>query len=118
MPLLACYKSICAAQNAASIEGRLSEWISAEEGFIEADVIRWTEGVWKKRGRSKRAVRIGDCQIVAEVLSCLDDWAQLLVRHCKAEIYQVGAVPPGIKSGMTIKRKKATLLRGQLQRLS
>lgn len=98
----------------------LSEWVGAQDGFIQADIIRWTEGIWKKRGRSKRAVRIGDRQIVAEVLSGPDKqgWNQLLVRGCKTDMQQVGAAPADIKNGSTITRKKETLLRGQLQRLT
>ena len=46
-----------------------AEWNRCGSGFIEADVIRWNEGVWQKpRRRRGRAVNIGDRVVVAEVI--------------------------------------------------
>lgn len=43
-----------------------AEWIPCGSGFIEADVIRWTEGVWRKPRRNRgRAINIGELQSVA-----------------------------------------------------
>jgi hypothetical protein len=44
-------------------------WIPCGSGFIEADVIRWTEGIWRKpRRRRGRSVHMGERTVVAEVL--------------------------------------------------
>jgi hypothetical protein len=45
------------------------EWISCGRGFIQADVVKWREGIWEKRGPYKgKVVRIGDRLMIAEVL--------------------------------------------------
>jgi hypothetical protein len=37
------------------------EWISCGRGFIQADVVKWRQGIWEKRGPYKgKVVRIGD----------------------------------------------------------
>ena len=60
-----------------------AEWVPCGSGFIEADVIRWTEGVWRRpRPRRGKAVNIGDVLVVAEVLRDSDGWLDLLVRGC------------------------------------
>lgn len=44
-------------------------WIPAGGHFIEADVIRWTEGVFgPRRGKSIRAMKLGERIVTAEVL--------------------------------------------------
>jgi len=47
-----------------------AEWIPCGSGFIEADVLRWSEGVWGKppRRRQGKSVHIGERAVVAEVL--------------------------------------------------
>ena len=30
-------------------------WVPCGSGFIEADVVRWKEGVWERRGHSKKS---------------------------------------------------------------
>jgi hypothetical protein len=30
-----------------------AEWIPCGNGFIEADVVRWKEGVWERRSRRR-----------------------------------------------------------------
>ena len=61
-------------------------WIPCPEGFIAADVIRWSEGVWGRRGPGKgRAFKYGDRDVTAEVLEGpdKDGFFLLLVRDCK-----------------------------------
>ena len=37
------------------------EWIPCGNGFIEADVNRWREGIWKRRGpRKGRTLKVGE----------------------------------------------------------
>ena len=64
----------------------MAEWVSAADGFIEADVIRWKEGVFKpRRSRKGRSVRIGEQLVTAEVLreSDVKGFVPLLVRGCE-----------------------------------
>lgn len=53
------------------------------DGFIEADVIRWKEGIYERKGpRQGCVVRIGDRLVTAEVLGEVDEegWVYLLIR--------------------------------------
>jgi hypothetical protein len=61
------------------------EWISCGRGFIQADVVKWREGIWEKRGPYKgKVVRIGDRLMIAEVLreGRRRGVVPLLVREC------------------------------------
>ena len=46
----------------------MAERIPTGDHFIEADVIRWKEAVFKPRRKKGRAVKLGDRVVVAEVL--------------------------------------------------
>jgi hypothetical protein len=93
-------------------------WVSAGKDFIHADVIRWTEAVWKER-RSKKAkpVKIGTRQITAEVLKDEDGWVTLLIlQNALTEDKSFKPIPP-LKTGIEIKRKRPTLEKGNPERL-
>lgn len=95
----------------------MEQWIPAKD-FIIADVIRWTEGVFKNRRRGK-ALRIGERVVIAEVLSRGDDgWVRLLVRGCTVTKDEMaGAHIPVLKSEAALRRGIKTLLRGKVERL-
>lgn len=98
----------------------MEQWISASEGFIQADVIRWTEGIYAKR-RSKKAKspRLGERQITAEVLEATDDgWLKLLVLGSVVtrDDYAGSRLPP-LNTGEQIKRARKTVERGKPERL-
>lgn len=99
----------------------MTEWIPCGEGFIQADVIRWKEGVFERRGPGQgRAMRIGDRLVIAEVLSEADEegWVWLLVRSC-----EIVSEKPGrrkvekLKNGREVKRKRSTVMRGKPARM-
>ena len=81
-------------------------------GFIEADVIRWKEAVWEKRGpRQGRAVHIGDRLVTAEVIAedAESGFVTLLVREDR--IFRT------LKKDEKIRRKRATVEKGRPERL-
>lgn len=97
------------------------EWIPCKDEFIEGDVIRWREGVWEKRGRKQsRSVHLGDRLMTGEVIH--DDGKSglvtLLVRASTvmSDKSGRGKVQP-LKTGGTIRRKRATLIKGGCERL-
>jgi hypothetical protein len=100
----------------------MTPWIQCGDEFLEADVIRWKEAIWEQRGRGKgRAVKIGEREVVAEVLREDDDgaWVRLLVRACTLladKTYGRRAHP--LKPGEEIRRKRTTLARGHTERLA
>lgn len=98
----------------------LREWVTASEGFIEADVIRWTEGIYaKRRCKKARSQRLGERQVTAEVLEMTDDgWLKLLVRACVlTKDDYAGTTIPQLTIGDTIKRARRTIDRGKPDRL-
>ena len=63
----------------------MTKWIPCGDGFIEADVVRWKEGVWERRShrRNARAVNVGERVVTGEVLNDDGDgWVRILVRRC------------------------------------
>lgn len=93
-------------------------WIPCPEGFIMADVIRWSEGVWGRRGPGKgRAFKVGDRDVTAEVLEGPDEdgFCLLLVRDCKIFSEEPGRC--ALKNDTEIRRKVATIMRGEPERM-
>ncbi len=108
----------------------MAVWIPVGDGFIEADVIRWNEPVFKNRRRGEPA-RVGVRQVSAEVLRAADKseagaggsdgWVHLLVR--RSEVLSVGTgwrlwdvvLPPKDQETW---RRLGTILRGNPERLT
>lgn len=95
-------------------------WVSAEDGFIKADVIRWTEGIYeKRRGKKAKTRRLGERQVSAEVIEVTGDgWLKLLIRRCviTKDDYAGGTIQ-ALRNGDTIKRARKTVERGKPERL-
>lgn len=95
-----------------------AEWIPCGSGFIEADVIRWTEGVWRKpRQRRGRAVNIGELLVTAEVLRDQDGWLDLLVRSCTVASEKPGHKVLPLPNDQSLHRKRHTVEKGKPERL-
>jgi hypothetical protein len=95
-----------------------AEWIPCGSGFIEADVIRWTDGVWQKpRRRRGRAVNIGDRLVVAEVLRDEGGWLNLLIRGCTIASEKPGYKVSVLTTDLEIRRKRHTIEKGKPERL-
>ena len=96
----------------------MEPWVVADD-IIRADVIRWTEGVFSRRGRSKKSLRVGERQVVAEVLNRTDDgWLMLLIRRCTITRDEfAGGSVPALKLESEVRRSIKTVLRGKPERL-
>lgn len=99
------------------------QWIPCHNGFIQADVIRWREGIWERGPRQKKSQCVGNRMVVAEVLAEPDEdgFVTLLVRACTLlprrpgeEASKTGA----LKIGETLRRKNATVMRGDVERMT
>jgi hypothetical protein len=57
------------------------EWVPCGSSFIEADLVRWTEGVWEKPPRRPKgkAVHIGERVVIAQILKLDGDWVEFVV---------------------------------------
>lgn len=100
----------------------MAVWIPVGDGFIEADVIRWTEPVFKNRRRGKPA-KVGYRRVSAEVLRAPDreGWVYLLVRLSEAVSahpgWNLADVVPAPKDQET-RRRLGTIVRGGAERLT
>lgn len=95
----------------------MERWVPAAD-FIEADVIRWVEGVFDRPRRGKKASRIGERRVAGQVKSIVDGWVRLQILAC--EIMQdkyAGQPMPKLAIKGEVKRAKKTILRGSPERL-
>ena len=103
----------------------MAKWIPCEDGFIEADVIRWKEGVWERRGRlgrritkRTRAINVGDRVVTGEVLKDDGDgWVRVLVRKCEIVSEKPGRRVALLPKGEEVRRRRRTIERGEPERL-
>lgn len=99
----------------------MSDWMPVGDGFIEADVIRWKEPVFKNRRRGRPA-RLGERLVTAEVLH--DDggsgWVDLLVRHSEVVSAHYGWNVSDVylpAKDIETKRRRSTIIKGNAERL-
>jgi hypothetical protein len=96
-------------------------WIACDDTFIEADVIRFKESVWERkgpRGRT-RSVRVGEREVIAEVLHDDPDrqgWVYLLVVRCRV-LKAFKRKSMEFDPGHEMRRKRKTVLRKGVDRL-
>jgi len=97
------------------------DWIECDGAFVEADVIRFHESVWERKGpRAKsRGVRVGEREVVAEVLHDDPDregWVYLRVVRC-AVLKAFKNKSMELKVGEEMRRKRKNVLRNGVWRL-
>ena len=107
----------------------MGEWIKCGKGFIEADVIRWQEGVFEDEagarrrgpGGKRKPVRIGDRRVTAQLLE--EDkkagYVKLRVVSCE-EMPLPGRrsnVQMGLPAGKDTSRAIKTIIKGTPERL-
>jgi len=99
----------------------MGEWVPITDKFIEADVIRWREGVFSRpRRRRARVMKIGERRITGEVLKNpdADGWVVLMVRYCEVlSETAIGQIVERFKDGKTLRRSRETILHGEPERL-
>jgi hypothetical protein len=100
----------------------MAVWIPVGDGFIEADVIRWKEPVFKNRWHGQPAL-VGDRLVTAEVLreADQDGWVYLLVRHSEVVSVRTSWQLADVLLPATDKeaqRRLRTILRGNPERLA
>jgi len=100
----------------------MAGWIPVGADFIEADVIRWTEGIFNPQRRMKtKPERLGQRLVAAEVLEKGRDWVHLEVRHCELIAFRSGDLPEAmflLRAGTTMKRRPSTIAKGAPERLA
>jgi hypothetical protein len=96
----------------------MAMWVSCTDGLIPADVVRWEETAWERRGRRGKAVNVARLGVTAEVLSADGEgWLQLLVRASAVVSEKTGRVLAPLTKDTEIRRKRSTVARGTPERL-
>jgi hypothetical protein len=95
----------------------MTKWIPCGSGFIEADVIRWKEGAWEKRGRRGSAVNAGERMVIAEVIRDKEGWVDLLLRGSTVVSEKPGWLLKPLPKNLEVRRKRTTIERGNPERL-
>ena len=96
-----------------------AEWIPCGSSFIEADVVRWSEGVWEKpcRRPEGKSIHVGDRAVTAEVPRIDGGWVDLLVRDGKVVSEKSGWKVAPVATGTEVRRKRRTIKKGKPERL-
>ena len=90
-------------------EDKMIQWVSASDGFIAANVMRWKEGVFKPRRSQKgKPLRIGEQLVTDEVLRepDLKGYIHLIVRGCEIVSELAGRTLLPILTGTEMNRSK------------
>ena len=97
------------------------DWIECDGAFVAADVIRFQESVWERKGpRGKtRGVRVGEREVIAEVLHDDPDregWVYLRVVRCEIlKAFKRRGME--LEIGAEMRRKRKNVLRKGVWRL-
>lgn len=98
----------------------MTKWISIAGGFSEADVIRWREAIYERRGSRGKSLRVGKRLVIAEVLKAADNtgWVHLRIQRCDVVSEVQGrTVRAMTQIGSNTNRKLRTIMRGKPDRL-
>lgn len=91
------------------------KWISCRGADVaEADDIRWTDAAWKPR---TRGVKIGEHDIAGKVAFCDREWVHVRVTSCETRP-DAGWTIETFKPGDLLRRRRATLHLGKVQRMT
>lgn len=96
------------------------EWVPCGDRYIDADVIRWREAIWKpKTGKKSRPRKIGERLVTAEVVKRESGgWVRLKIRQCETTNAEdwIFTIPP-VEIQSVVRRQAATIKRGKPARL-
>lgn len=96
----------------------MAEWVPCSSGLIEADVIRWSEGIWKQPPRKRgRAVNLGDRLVIAEVIRDDGEWVDLVVHDCTVASEMTRHHVAPLTTNAAVRRKRHTIEKGSPGRL-
>lgn len=91
------------------------------DGFVEGDVVKWSEAIWSPNNRRRRKNANkkpwGKQEVTAQVVGMDEEFIALKVLKAKITESNVGTELLPHKVGATIKKKRQTLLKGQPERL-
>lgn len=100
----------------------MTEWVAVGGGFIAGDVVRWSDGDWKRRGARGhgKSLLVGNRILTAQVLKEADEKGMVCFKvvACKVGLSRVPRreVEP-VKVGAEIRRAYKNIVNGKPERL-
>ena len=94
-------------------------WEKSGEGFVESDVVEWTEAIWppSHSRRRKKSRPWGKQKVTAQIISVEGEFVKLTILRSSITENIIGSELKPHKVGTIITKKRATLLRGEPERL-
>lgn len=94
------------------------KWTQSGE-FVESDVVEWTEAIWppSHSRRRKKSRPWGKQKVTAQITAIDGDFVKLTVLKSAITENIIGSELKPYKVGTIITKKKATLIKGEPQRL-
>ena len=94
-------------------------WEKSQGDFLESDVVEWVEAIWSpnKARKRKKSRPWGKQKVVAQIAHIDGDFVKLTVLKAAVIENIIGSELRPHKVGATITKKRATLLRGNPERL-
>ena len=94
-------------------------WEKSEGALLESDVIGWVEAIWppSRSRRRKKSRPWGKQKVIAQIESIEGEFVRLKVLTASVTENTLGTDLRPHKTGTIITKKRATLLRGNPERL-
>jgi len=94
-------------------------WEKSQGDFLESDVVEWVEPIWSpnKTRKRKKSRPWGKQKVIAQVAAIDGDFVKLTILKAHITENIIGSELRPHKVGSTITKKRATLLRGEPERL-
>jgi hypothetical protein len=96
----------------------MPKWMPCDGKFVESDVLRWREPVWKpKRGKTAKPVLIGERLITAQLLREDGGWLEFALLSCETKNAETWWKKiPELKPDKPLRRSRAALLKRNPER--
>lgn len=94
------------------------KWTQSDE-FVESDVVEWAEAIWPPNHarRRKKSRPWGKQKVTAQITAIEGDFVKLTVLKSAITENIIGSELKPHKVGTSLTKKKATLIKGEPQRL-
>lgn len=92
-------------------------WKEEGKGFLESDVVKWTEAIWAPNRRRKQRKPWGKQEVIGQITAVEGDLLSLTILKSEIKESHIGADLKPHKVGAIIRKKRETLMKGKPERL-
>ena len=94
------------------------EWLPADSGILEADVVRWEEAIWAPKRRRRQNRPWGSQEVIGQVTALDAEYVSIKVMKAEITENNIAAELKPHRPGTVIRKKRVTLQKGGVQRMS